>query len=613
VAFAAIGGRRDPGVIDVLRRQRLIHGIGDPYGGQIEAYHDRVREVAIAKLAPARLRELHRSLAVALEACGIVEPEALARHYRAAADIVPAIEWTRHAARAATGALAFTRAEELYQELARLPLDANQRAEVLDELAAAQVLAGRRTNAGATCIEAAELARVLDQPARMVALRARAGEHLLLGGQLERGLELLQSALHEVGVALPSEPAVAVAESFNLGGSLAVRGLGYVAHTAADVDSALLRRIDLELEVARALMLTDLRGALVATHALRDALDAGEPHRLLRALACFVITNVSRAPDYPLVDEALRSARVLAVELGDDVAIAWAALAEGIHGMVREEHVTALEALARAARQFISLGPVHAREAAISRIAIICGNFGVDVSFARRANDECVDDARERDDQFAGTWATLSRCWLQLLDDAPAAARRSLAAARNVWPRVADSLFAVASLTNEVAIDLYEAPATAWGTVERIAPEFFRLFSSLLPYPRIMFGRLAANAALAAFHAGAATRAETLARIERHVGALDGLTIGRASQAILHSHVRLLAGDRRASLEQLQEAAEIWARSRQRVHELTTRLRIHQLIDDRDQVAELRHQLRGLTIADPDRLATLFPGPRAPG
>jgi hypothetical protein len=353
---------------------------------------------------------------------------------------------------------------------------------------------------------------------------------------------------------------------------------------------------------------------VVSTRALLDALDSGEPRRVQRALACFVITNVARSPHHPLVEDAQRRCRALAIELGEDLVLAWSALAGGILSLIREEHVAALELLDEASRRFVALGTLHAREAAISRIAIAitCGNLGVDVPFARRAYAECIEDARARNDQFAGTWALLSRCWMQLSAGEPTEARHSLAEARGSWPRVADSLFAVTSLANEVALDLYESPATAWSTVERIEPEFRRLFSSLMPYPRTLFGRLASNCALAACYAGTASRGETIARIERYAEDTDGLVLGRASQAIIQSHLRTLAGDRRGALDLLVASAIHWARGRQRLQERATRLRIYQLCGDLDKLGTITQQLRALTVADPDRFALLCPGPPPP-
>src|SRR5690606_4562985 len=118
-----------------------------------------VREVALAAMRPEYRRELHRRLADALERCGLIEPETLARHHREAGDGPRALEWTRRAARNATTAFAFARAVELYQQAVALAGDARERCTVLEELAEAQVQSGRRRDAGETCLMAADLAR----------------------------------------------------------------------------------------------------------------------------------------------------------------------------------------------------------------------------------------------------------------------------------------------------------------------------------------------------------------------------------------------------------------------------------------------------------------------
>src|SRR6185295_12123304 len=82
---------------------------------EIEAYHDRIREVVVAGLSPDELKAHHRRLALALEVSGSVDPEWLAMHWQDAEDFERAAEYAAVAARQASEALAFERAARLYQ------------------------------------------------------------------------------------------------------------------------------------------------------------------------------------------------------------------------------------------------------------------------------------------------------------------------------------------------------------------------------------------------------------------------------------------------------------------------------------------------------------------
>ncbi len=610
-AFAAADIDRDPALLDELRRRRLIQRLSLGRDAPIEPYHDRVREVALEAMTPEYRRDLHGRLAEALERCGLLEPETLARHHREAGDAPRALEWTRRAARNATTAFAFARAVELYQQAVALTGDTAERCAVLEELADAQVQSGRRRDAGETCLVAADLARDSGDRDRYASLRGRAGEHFLLAGQLERGLQLLGDALVEVGVTLPASAEVAVAESFNLGGALAVRGLEPAPRSGSPAPAALLRRLDLEIDVSRALTFSDLRAPLMATRAVLDALDAGEPTRLLRALACFVINNSARAPDHPLVVEAEARAHALAEELGDSISLAWAALASGFAEFQRANYVTALAAHGEAERRFLAAGPMYAREAAIARVSIVmgCGNFGIDVPYALRIYPRCIEDARVRDDLFVATWAKVTNVWMCLLGGDLGAAREELRSIRGDWPRAMDSMFAVTALLCEVAIDLYAEPASAWQTVERIRPQFQALFSSLIPYPRLFYARLAANSALAAYRGGRAGLDITRARIEalaHGIAPLDHESI----HCVLRSHLHDLAGDRTAAGVALEKAAALWSARHQKVQALTAVLRAGELRGDTEAAARAAAELRALGVADPDCYATLLAGPR---
>ena len=610
-AFEAAGLRRDPATVDQLRRRRLIHGSTSTNDALLEAYHDRVRDIAVAELADDDRRDLHLRIATALATIGLAEPETLARHYREGRDRERALTWTRRAARQAASTLAFGRAVELHADAAQLAGDDAERIELLAELSDANVQAGRRNEAGNASLEAAALAITGGDEVRAAALRARAGELFLLGGQLERGLDLLRDVLAAVGVSLPVSPAVAVAESFNVGGVLATRGLGFTRRDVSKIDPHLLQRIDLQLEVTRALLLTDLRAPLIATRALLDALEAGEATRVQRALSLFVLSNSARSPQDPLVIAADARAHDLADDLADELGIAWAHMASGLRAMQNHAFPLAVDSLQQAEQLFLAGSLSHAREATFARVAIltICGNYCVDLGYAHRHLADVEEDALARGDLFGATWAQLTRCFVSVSAGDTRAARASLGRARSVWPRATDSLFAAMCLIYELTVEEYEDPGGSFATLGRIEAEFRSLFTSFIPLPRGMFCWVAGTSAISAWTSKRADKDVIALRITALLDELRSSLARAAYIRVLESFERALAGDPAGRIESLELAAADWERTRQPALAACARLRAAQFSGDTLRAQAMRDVLRGHAIADPDRFALVLVGP----
>src|SRR5439155_22166724 len=123
----------------------------------VETIDDRIREVLVAQLPPATLREHHRRLARILEGLPAVDPEALALHFLGAGETQSAARYAERAAEHAVTKLAFEQAARLYKLTLdieppdRSPADARRlrarRAEALK-------LAGRATDAARAYLEA---------------------------------------------------------------------------------------------------------------------------------------------------------------------------------------------------------------------------------------------------------------------------------------------------------------------------------------------------------------------------------------------------------------------------------------------------------------------------
>jgi len=601
-----------PVVIDRLRREKLVRCLGANRDGLITPYHDRVRETVLALMDQAQLRAMHLRLAGFLETRSRVDTEVIAHHFRAAEARAPALLWTTRAAREATGSLAFARAVELFRAATKLSGSKPQRINLLVELADSLAESGQLAEAGRTLLQAADLAADTTTAGSVSQLRARAGEHLMLSGLFADGLDIVRKALADVSVKLPVDAANAVAETINLTAELATRGVAFRSRDEAEVEPRLLQRLDLELVTARALVFTDVRAPWISALALRDALDAGEPTRVQRAMCHFVFANVSRAPDMDLINQAISQARRLARRSRDDVGLAFADLAGAMQHIQRMEHRDALLMLRSAERRFATSGRKMAREAAIARalVGLVCGNYGADVRKAQQALEQCREDATERGDLFILNWVRLLGSWLDLsLDDVPSA-EKNLATAIAAWPNVQDDIFVATCIMHEIAIELYARPETAWESVREIESRFHRLYTSLVPVPRAMFYRHWGFAAVLAYQDGKISRAEALSQLDKSCRVISALPYIASLQAVIRAHQAAVVGDENTAARELSAAEQIWKEGGQRGPSLLCRLRRQQLLGETELEQATTAELIGFGAGDPDRYGRLFVGPR---
>ncbi|HEX5656662.1 MAG TPA: AAA family ATPase [Polyangiales bacterium] len=160
----------------------------------IEPRHDRLRETVLEALPPERLCALHAQLAYALVQARSVDPEQIAQHFRAAGLYDEAAPYLAQAAARAMDALAFARAEDLYQQaLAHAP-------ERRDELELA--LARAQSNLGKIIDAAERMERVLartEDPERRHTLLGEAMMLNVLAGRVQQGARLLDQACRELG------------------------------------------------------------------------------------------------------------------------------------------------------------------------------------------------------------------------------------------------------------------------------------------------------------------------------------------------------------------------------------------------------------------------------
>jgi hypothetical protein len=269
-------------VLSLLRVGNLVRTAGAGADDTVATYHDRVAAAIVGHLDKARRHELHRSLALALEASPRRGHEPmLAFHWQGAGRADLAARHAAAAAAEAVDALAFDRGARFYR--LALELGHPDRSELFARLGEALSLDGRGADAADAYLAAAD-----ETAAAEVALdyRRLAAEQLLVSGHIDRGIELITTVLAALGMSLPATPQRALASLVLRRGLLRARGLRFRERQQGEVAASELTRVDLCWSVAGGLAMVDVvRGADFQTRHLLLALRAGEPTRVARALA----------------------------------------------------------------------------------------------------------------------------------------------------------------------------------------------------------------------------------------------------------------------------------------------------------------------------------------
>ena len=263
------------------------------------------------------------------------DPEALFEHYSGAGDREQASTQAALAAAKANAALAFDRAGFFYRRALELAPAAPAALEWKKGMATALANAGRPADAAEVYLDAAASA----DPGQRIALQRRAAEQLLIGGHIDRGLDVIRTVLDAVRMRLAPGPRTALASLLFRRVQLRWRGLDFVEREEALVGAGDLLRIDTCWSVVSGLMLVDsIRAADFQTRHLLLALDAGEPFRIARALAIEAIFRASsNAPGQQGSAPFVERAQAMSERVGHAHAIALSTLAAGVGAMLLGE------------------------------------------------------------------------------------------------------------------------------------------------------------------------------------------------------------------------------------------------------------------------------------
>jgi hypothetical protein len=275
---AGLAGDERP-LVARLRAEHLVRASGS--ASHLELYHDRIRESLAARLSPDVTRDIHRVMVRTLTARGSLNPEVLFDHYRGAGENEGAATQAALAAEKAHAALAFERTVFFYRAALTLSPHATERFTWTERLANALANAGRPEQAAAVYLDAADGSF----GPRRIDRERRAAEQFLIGGHIDRGMQIVRGVLGQLQMRLASGPRAALVSILWWRTVLRWRGLHFTPRSIDRVPPEHLLRLDTCWSVTTGLAMVDsVRAAEFNTRHLRLALGAGEPYRLARAL-----------------------------------------------------------------------------------------------------------------------------------------------------------------------------------------------------------------------------------------------------------------------------------------------------------------------------------------
>ncbi len=598
----------DRPLVSLLRSAHLLRSSGS--STHVEVYHDRIRQALTADLSSERTVQIHGDVIRALLASGIDDPDALFEHYRGAGNRPDAAIQGARAAVKAHRSLAFDRAAERYR--AALDLDPGAAAAQAwkQGLATALADAGRPADAAEMYLNAAS---GTNHPGR-IEWERRAAEQFLVGGHIDRGLQVIQSVLSAVGLRLPPGPRSALVSLLLRRAQLRLRGLDFRERPAAAVPDETLLRIDTCWSVTTGLALVDaVRASHFQTRHLLLALDAGEPFRVARALAIETLlraTNPS-ASDPPIAERA----RALADRVANPHVVALASLTAGVGALLAGEWRKAT-GLCERAIELLSI-----RTAGATWELTIAQNFFLGSLLFRGELKDVAErmppllaDAKARGNLYFETELRTRMNLVWLAADRPDEGEREANEAMARWAQTGFQRQHYNHTLARMQTALYRGDGTeAWRLIDTNWAAMKRTFLFRIKFLRIETSYLRARAALLQAEAGLdvarflAVAGRDADRIER-----EGTPWANPIAWMLRAAIAAFRGKQDLARQELVRAIGGFERADMQLYAAAGRSRLATLVGGDEGRALSETSMAWMTsqaVANPDRLtAMLAPG-----
>lgn len=609
------------GVVAKLRAETLVRTRGGEARDELEIYHDKIREIVVARLTEDDLKSRHRKLARALSSAGEGDAEALATHFLIAGERALAAEYAEMAAERAAGALAFARAAEMYEMAIDAGSTLGRNTDALSvKLAEALLCAGRSRDAADRFVEAARRAPGADA----LELRRRAAEQLLFCGRIDEGLKVVEQILDVMKMRAPKTRWGAVLSLLWRRILLRIRGLRFKERTADQLARDRLVAIDTCYSIALGLGMVDpIRGADFQTRYLLHALAAGEPLRIAKG---FALEAAYRAADggkaRAAIDLLLARARSLADRVGHAHAQALTTLMSGVARVILGDFAAAIPLCDRAGVELRERCTGVAWE--LDNAAFFAGFSRVACGHIRELSERIptlIEDARGRGDLYGEVLLRLQCSWfVALAQDQVAEAEAELSAITEEWSKDRFLLQHAWRMVNVVEIALYKGDHEAalreisdtWPKLER---SLFLRTASMRVRAHNAIGRVALAAADAALDSkddrSAKTHLDVAARSARIVAGVQW-SLAKGLSLLLDAGVEARRGDRAAASALYDGAAAELEEKGARLYAIASRARYGELLGGTkgdDLVKRSFEELAAERIARPEKMVRVF----APG
>ena len=615
MAAAGIGLEEASTLLAGLRASGFVRATPSIGGELVETFHDRVRVSVMSQMSPEAVRDRHRAIAQSVERemnaerTGPGAAEAIFHHYRAADEPLMAARHAIVAAEEATRALAFDRAGQLYKFALEHTAEGEERRLILAQLGNSLANAGRGREAADTYLEAAAGAPELDA----LDLRRMAAEQLLVSGHVDRGLEELKSVLAAQDLKLAKTPRRAYFSRVLRRGALWRRGFEFTERPASKVPPEDLMRIDVLWSAVVGLVLIDfIRGADFQSRHVVLALEAGEPYRIVRALAleaCYVATGGGRGQwrTARLVEEASKLAR----RIDNPHAIGLASFAEGAAAYFEGHWARARVLLERAEELFRdSCFGVH-WEIMATRVLLHGALYHLgQIAILSKRLSILVDEAALRGDLFAGTVYRVGHSTsMWLASDNPERALRNVDEAMAQWSHQGYYVQHALALLARVRVFLYAARAEeGHELMEKAWPALEENYFLKMQYMRVEAVYCRALAAITYAHSNARKKSGLL--ILAHRCALEiqgeGMKWTEPHAAVLFGSVCEHRGEIDAAVKHYRAAISGFQAANMVMGEAAAKLRLGELIGGekgRALVSEAFTQMAEQNVKNPIRFS----------
>ena len=359
-------------------------------------------------------------------------------------------------------------------------------------------------NAGRSGEAAGEyLAAAVDNSDESLDLRRRSALQYLISGHVDEGLATLRSVLNAVGMTLPRSSWSALASLLSCRAWLRVRGTAYTPRAPGEASRQELSRIDVCWSASIGLSIIDpIRGADFQARGLLRSLRAGDPHRVVRALAmeaahvaCAGVKSRHRAAKF--LDAAESVAREVSGPYTSGIVLLAKAMVATLESRWQETRAYAEPAEATFRDRCTGV----AWEIDTARIFSLWSLMYLgEIAELQLRWPGLMKDANERDDLYAaGTLGTSLMVVVRLAAGDPDTAEDELRQASARWSRQGFHIQHHNHVLAECYISLYRGDdRRVWGCLSALWPAYTRSLLLRVQIIRIELRRLRALGALTA-------------------------------------------------------------------------------------------------------------------